>query len=129
MSRITVKRRLLGLCTKCGKVPPAPDKERCENCSRSELIRLRDERKRLRNEVISHYNPDRKCVCCGESEIRFLTIDHINGGGNKDRKSVNHGGTSFLRYLKKNNYPDGFQVLCWNCNLGRAHYGVCPHKM
>ena len=34
-----------------------------------------------------------------------------------------------LDYLKKNNYPDGFQVLCWNCNLGRAHYGVCPHKM
>lgn len=128
LGRRTVRRRSLGLCTKCGKVPPAPNKERCENCSNLEIIRLRNERKRLRKEVISHYSPDRKCTCCGESNIEFLTIDHINGGGGKDRKLVNQGGTGFLRHLKKNNYPDGFQVLCWNCNLGRAHYGICPHK-
>jgi len=77
LGRRTVRRRSLGLCTKCGKVPPAPNKERCENCSNLEIIRLRNERKRLRKEVISHYSPDRKCTCCGESNIEFLTIARI----------------------------------------------------
>ncbi len=25
--------------------------------------------------------------------------------------------------------PEGFQVLCWNCNLGKYYNGgVCPHR-
>jgi hypothetical protein len=30
-------------------------------------------------EMLSAYGG--KCVCCGESEYKFLAIDHINGGG------------------------------------------------
>lgn len=28
------------------------------------------------------------CKCCGESSPDFLSLDHIDGGGNKDRKTT-----------------------------------------
>jgi hypothetical protein len=27
-----------------------------------------------------------------------------------------------------NEFPDGFQVLCHNCNLAKGYYGECPHN-
>ena len=37
--------------------------------------------------------------------------------------------SSIYSWLIRNNYPEGFQVLCYNCNLGKAHNnGICPHK-
>jgi hypothetical protein len=65
-----------------------------------------------------------KCACCGENEIKFLTLDHINGNGNKHRKLINN---NLVGWLKKHNYPKGFQVLCFNCNQAKGIYGVCPH--
>jgi hypothetical protein len=89
-------------------------------------------RQKLIIQVLSHYggNPP-KCACCGERELDFLTIDHINGGGNQHRKKVlGHliGGWIFYIWLRKNNFPEGFRVLCWNCQWGcRKHNGVCSH--
>jgi len=78
--------------------------------------------------VYTHYggNPP-KCACCGETELVFLSIDHINGGGSKHRRKV---GSGYLLYywLINNNYPEGFQILCRNCNWAKSH-GGCPHKM
>ena len=89
------------------------------------------ERNRMRRmEVLIHYggNPP-KCACCGESNVWFLTIDHINGGGTKHTKIVGPGDT-LIRWIIKNSYPDMFQILCYNCNCSRAkHDGVCPHKL
>lgn len=79
----------------------------------------------LRTEAINAYGG--KCVCCGEIEFAFLAIDHINGGGNKHRKIVG-ASSQFIRWLKKNNYPTGFQILCHNCNLAKGFYGACPHQ-
>ena len=32
-------------------------------------------------------------------------------------------------WLKNNNFPEGFQVLCFNCNCGKArNKGICPHS-
>ena len=69
------------------------------------------------------------CVNCPEREnprIEFLTIDHIAGGGNQHRKVVG-SGSSFYAWLRNNKYPQGYQVLCMNCNWGRRLTGVCPH--
>jgi len=67
------------------------------------------------------------CACCGEGTIGFLTIDHIHGGGNAHRREVGGGG-NLLVWLKKQGYPEGFQVLCFNCNAGRYwNGGACPH--
>lgn len=66
----------------------------------------------FKKEVISHYSPEIKCIECGCDDIRCLTIYHSNGNGNKHRRK--NGRT--LKWLKKNNYPEGFQILCGNCN-------------
>ena len=85
--------------------------------------------KELKIKVLTHYSSDPpKCACppCGEDYIEFLTIDHIEGGGRKHIKSI---GTSMLyRWLVKNNFPEGFQVLCMNCNFSKGKYGYCPHQ-
>lgn len=65
------------------------------------------------------------CVCCGENEIAFLALDHIQGGGNKHRKEV---GRKMYLWAIKNNYPPILQVLCHNCNQAKHIYGKCPHK-
>lgn len=69
------------------------------------------------------------CACCRETEEVFLTLDHIEGGGNADRRSRGHkGGTQAYRELKREGFPPGFRVLCWNCNFAYHLLGVCPHQ-
>ena len=82
-------------------------------------------RQRIRSEVLTAYGG--RCACCGESEHRFLAIDHVNGGGTKHRKILG-GGTMLYRWLKKQGFPVGFQLLCHNCNSAKAYYSACPHE-
>jgi hypothetical protein len=85
-------------------------------------------RLKLREEVISHYGNCR-CACCGETNFGFLTIDHIGGGGNKHKKRLGLVTVGFYAWLKRNDYPKGYRVLCYNCNCGIAfNRGICPHK-
>jgi hypothetical protein len=89
-----------------------------------------DERRRLRLETFQAYSEAvPSCACCGESTIEFLTLDHIDGGGNADRKANKHsGGTTTYRRLRRSGYPPGYRVLCWNCNAATGLYGECPHS-
>lgn len=69
------------------------------------------------------------CRCCGETNIFFLTLDHVNSDGAEHRRETGGvTGKNLAWWLKKHDYPAGFQVLCFNCNCGRARNGgVCPH--
>lgn len=74
---------------------------------------------------------DPKCECCGEKEVKFLCMDHIDGDGAEHRKKMGRrdwGGRQLYYWLIKNGFPPGFQVLCFNCNSARSMYGECPHK-
>ena len=80
----------------------------------------------LRRAAMDAYG-GRFCKCCGETIERFLTIDHMNGGGIQHRKELG-GGQKLYPWLQRNNYPEGFQILCFNCNCGRyLNGGICPH--
>ena len=80
----------------------------------------------LKLRVLSHYGTS--CSCCGENNPKFLSIDHVDGGGNTHRKQLKtNGGSGLYQWLIKNNFPDGFQTLCFNCNMAKGFYGVCPH--
>jgi hypothetical protein len=70
-----------------------------------------------KHDIISHYSKKTmKCARCGFSDMRALSIDHINGGGRKHTEEIKKQGTIFYRWLIKNGFPEGFQVLCMNCN-------------
>jgi len=82
----------------------------------------------LRREVLSHYSGgDMQCACCGEKIDEFLTIDHVGGGGAEHRR-LGLRGVAFYLWLKRNEYPDGFRVLCMNCNFSIGIKGYCPHQ-
>jgi hypothetical protein len=145
-----------GLCSRCGKVPPAQGVLMCEDCRnyhknwsarqwqneegkakrRAKLREWQENNRELtRVRAIKYLRVAKKavfahygqvCACCGESNPGFLTIDHINNDGAEHRR--NHGGNLYLN-LRARGFPEGFQTLCWNCNCGRAHNGgICPHK-
>lgn len=93
-----------------------------------EIVKKRRKRynDKLRLDALMKYSESNtpSCACCCILEIKFLAIDHINGHGNKHRKTFK--GTIYS-WLRKNNYPKGFQVLCHNCNMATHFYGRCPH--
>lgn len=66
------------------------------------------------------------CVCCGESNIEFLNIDHVDGGGTEERKQRQTQST--YRNIIEDGFPDRYRVLCANCNFSWVAYGYCPHQ-
>lgn len=82
-------------------------------------------RTRLRDEAYAAYGGS--CTCCGERTPEFLNIDHVDGGGNDHRRS-GYKGIKLCLWLRAEGYPPEFQLLCANCNTGRARNGgTCPH--
>lgn len=56
-----------------------------------------------------------RCANCGFSDVRALQIDHINGGGNLERRKLGGRHRAIFRKIV-NGFVDGYQVLCANCN-------------
>lgn len=81
-------------------------------------------RLKLRKAVLLHYGRGRiACVKCGEDDIACLSIDHIVAVG-KYRKANTYS------WLKKNNYPKGYQTLCMNCQWKKkAKEQEHPHNI
>lgn len=115
------------------KLDPEKFKRRQNLYRLNNLEKIKNQKKilysRNRELVLNHYGSGYpKCSCCGEKEKKFLEIDHINGGGSKERKKIG-GGSTFYSYLISHKYPKGFQLLCSNCNQAKGKYGICPHKL
>jgi hypothetical protein len=96
-------------------------------------IKQREEIRKQKIVVLIHYSGDPpKCACCGEPHIEFLSVDHIKGDGAEQRRQI--GGTQkfsgllFYEWLINNNFPEGYQVLCMNCNTakGKSKVQFCP---
>jgi hypothetical protein len=100
---------------------------RYQEKNRVRLIeKLREHHRSCRQIVIALYGG--QCACCNEDHWQFLALDHVNGGGNRHRKT--ESVTSLYRRLAKIGVVDpAFQLLCHNCNLARGFYGVCPHEI
>ncbi len=92
------------------------------------LQQCKEREQQYKQKVVDEYGG--KCVCCGESTIEFLTIDHINNNGAQIRKETKQGtGGKLYRWLIKNNFPkDNYQLLCYNCNCAKGFFGYCPHQ-
>ena len=98
----------------------------CHNCNWLEhhipgTSKSAEYNRRIKEEVYQHYSEGNlKCSLCDVSDIRILTLDHLDGGGSTHRREIGNGGTRMVRWIRKNGFPDGFRVLCFNHNLG-AH--------
>ena len=114
-----------GLCIACGKSPPVPNGLKCDICLGTSRTLARDTYRKIRLEVIALYGG--KCVCCGETEPDFLTLDHINNDGFLQRKRYPSGSASYKIVMKER--PTDIQILCYNCNCAKGHYGICPHEI
>lgn len=107
-----------GLCA-CGN-PRVNGYKSCQKC----IERGRSKSQRAKIDVLNAYGGPR-CVCCGETEIAFLQLDHINNDGAAHRRMV--GKAKMYQWIKRHGYPPGFQVLCANCNFAKGMLGYCPH--
>ena len=78
-----------------------------------------------------HSNSDVPCCrCCGENFVLdFLTIDHINGRKHLPKNEAKLTADALVMFLKRNNFPEGYQVLCFNCNISKGfkiNNNKCP---
>lgn len=72
--------------------------------------------------VLTHYGGGKlACVKCGFNDRRALSLDHIDGGGarqryeDKQQKKRTTGGRVLYARLLRKGFPKGFQTLCMNC--------------
>jgi len=126
-----------GRCQQCrSKILSKRRTHYCGRCraKRLELYRTRHRDKRLQAHRTAHQALKVAtfeayggclCACCGETHMEFLSIDHIHGGGRQDR--IKRGFNLYGR-LKRDGFPQGFRVLCMNCNFAIGHFGKCPHE-
>lgn len=84
----------------------------------------------LQNQAIMAYGGYR-CAWCGIDEPLVLAIDHVNNDGNEHRKVIGaKGGVALYKWLRDQGYPEGFQVLCMNCNHAKyRNKGVLPESL
>lgn len=61
-----------------------------------------------------------KCKHCGFSDIRALQIDHVDGGGIIESKTLG-SYKMYKQYLDKPESRSAIQVLCANCNWIKKH--------
>jgi hypothetical protein len=75
-------------------------------------------RKRRKERVVEYYSRGKNCCAiCGSTNFNILEVDHVNGGGSKQRKELGIGaGHNFYLYLHRVGYPDGYRILCTGCN-------------
>ncbi len=93
-------------------------------------------RHKLKLEVLSHYSYG-TFACLGDDgkgcpfnvDLKHFplailmmveTIDHIHNNGAEERERIfgkrrGKGGDLFYRWLRDHKYPEGYQVLCFNC--------------
>lgn len=109
----------------------------CRSCARAirferrragRSVSTKQSQRRLKLKVMRHYSGSDSpfCACCLEHRIEFLSLDHINGGGVAHRREL--GVKQIYAWVLRKKFPEGFRVLCHNCNMAFGLFGICPHQ-
>lgn len=113
------------ICKQCGE----PKSIKAFGISRGCCIACTDLSYRLRLKLRFFDLYGKICNCCGQTDPRFLTLDHVNNDGAAHRKLVGNDSSGAMRVATEKHRPDLYQILCYNCNMGRAaNKGLCPHN-
>ena len=130
--RMMERRRELeerSLCVICAKRKSLKGIKHCRKCQIRRSTLARNRLQKLWQKLREIYG--KVCACCEESEPAFLTIDHINNDGWRDRKPDGKNPTSsemIYRRLVFGPRRKDIQILCYNCNCARQRVGYCPHR-
>jgi|GEM_PF-3245918 hypothetical protein len=73
-----------------------------------------EETKRMRRIILGKLGS--KCVRCGFSDPRALQIDHVNGGGRFERRTLKGSTLRYYRYILGRISSGEYQLLRANCN-------------
>lgn len=145
---VTAYRQKLNVEYKANYALPTSGLKWCKQCKRERLVSEFHANKNAKNglqsycktccrkrnrefkiEILSHYcDGELRCACCGETELDFLTLDHVNNDGAEHRRQLGAAGVSVYCWIKRNKFPTGFAILCWNCNAAKGRFGICPHQ-
>ena len=75
-----------------------------------------ERKNKARFEALTHYGGGKlACIKCGFLDIRALSLDHIEGGGKRHERE--RRATQLAQWLRKREYPKGYQTLCMNCQF------------
>lgn len=109
--KFRAKQKALKLCMRCN-MPLSNHSSECL------------EKHNNRNNELYHQNKQKvfelygnACSNCGENQSKFLTIDHVEGKGNKERQKIS--SRSFMSRLANSTQSSKYQLLCWNCNCSK----------
>ena len=139
-SKSKARRKSSGKCVGCGSEKQSSDSAYCPKCLQY-FVNWRKSKprgynsasvkkyyKQLKDETFNAYG-GWTCACCGESDPKFLSFDHVYDDGHVDRKMFGDNRILWIQ-LRKQGFPEKnrYQILCFNCNFGRAiNGGFCPH--
>lgn len=124
--RLRIARYASGRCGECGR-RSRKNRRQCLACAGRSYAARRRHIGKLRGRVMAHYGGS-VCVCCGETEMAFLCMDHVNGGGSRHRRADHIARASIYQWLVNRGFPEGFRVLCANCNQAIRFGRACPHQ-
>lgn len=102
-----------GKCSACAHREPRPGHKLCGTCldyGKNRYLALKDAAFRAYGGYV--------CRWCGCTDRVVLNIDHVHNDGNRQRAEL--GTACILTWLKQNEYPPGYQVLCRNCNWAKS---------
>lgn len=117
------RKRASGVCVMCWW-PAHSNSSYCEK--HLKLLRESIKRRHRKDKAAAFAHYGEKCAYCGDARQLFLTIDHIHDNGAEHRRTQRSGqnrGHDIYAWLRKMNYPEGFQTLCYNCNCVKSQIG------
>lgn len=59
------------------------------------------------------------CTVCGDTDIKHLQVDHINGGGNQEHRQRGYVRSATDLPIRLSD-PHKYQVLCANCHADKT---------
>lgn len=136
-TKLYEQRKLSGLCVICGSTERIPNILYCGVCkvkrqnftvkySEGRHLQQKEYRQLTKQEAVNRYGGC--CACCQETILDFLTVDHVLNNGATHRKETKLVGDKMYRFLLRSPIMPEFQILCWNCQMGKQYRGACPHN-